>query len=207
MRYWILFALAIGCYMLTWIQNSGAAISFNAYDLAEWASLHPIVPSKPHPLTISLALRLPLVLLIWMMSFVIAQYPLKQRFISLIALAFLLVSTMPPPEIIINRTNPNYLQQALLFVIACIGVGMIQTGILNRIAPSALWVLAVGIVVASVWGVFSVQDLMIGFSMPVVVTMHAFLFCGLSLWIAYLGWKQRQGEASSPKLAVEVLPV
>src|SRR5512143_758636 len=51
-----LFAALIA-YYLPWIANRAAALSANAYDLAEWTSLHPAVRGASVPLVAPFLLR------------------------------------------------------------------------------------------------------------------------------------------------------
>src|SRR5262245_55358949 len=61
-RWWliILCATGIAAYCLPWLVNRGTGLTFGAYDLAEWTSLHPAVRGGNPPLLASLLLRLPL---------------------------------------------------------------------------------------------------------------------------------------------------
>src|SRR5438552_17266089 len=52
---WLLAALV--AYYLSWINNQAAALSANAYDLAEWTSLHPAVRGAIIPLLAPFLLR------------------------------------------------------------------------------------------------------------------------------------------------------
>mgnify|MGYP005836978137 CR=1 FL=1 len=56
------FALAaLGCY-LPWVEHPAAALAPNAFDLAEWTSLHPAVRGGSPPLLLTLLLRAPFAL-------------------------------------------------------------------------------------------------------------------------------------------------
>ncbi|MFN8529394.1 MAG: hypothetical protein U0670_12340 [Anaerolineae bacterium] len=46
-------------YFSAWVVNPGVALTLHAFDLAEWASLHPVVRAEPMLIT-TLLLRLPL---------------------------------------------------------------------------------------------------------------------------------------------------
>ncbi len=203
MRIWFILLIATFFYMLTWLENPGAGISFNAYDLAEWVSLHPQVPSKPNPLIVSLGLRLPLVLLIWMLAFCTIHLKSVPRLAGLAGISFLLLATMPPPELIIERANQNYIQQAILFLVACTGTAVIFTGLFNQIRSLVMWGLAIVMLFCSVWSVFQAQSFMIGFSMPVVVSVNVFLFCGLGLLTAFLSQKRQGSHKTHSVLAVD----
>lgn len=54
--------LAVIAYHMAWQEHKVAAFSNNAFDLAEWMSLHPAVRAEDPPLQTSWFLRLPLIL-------------------------------------------------------------------------------------------------------------------------------------------------
>ena len=66
-RGWLIFAgliLATVCYYLPWYTHDTAGFTTNAFDLAEWSSLHPAVRSSSPPMLTSFLLRFPQVMLI-----------------------------------------------------------------------------------------------------------------------------------------------
>ncbi len=63
---WVLVCLAFALigYHLAWYTHPTAGFTTNAFDLAEWASLHPAVRSSSPPMLTSFLLRLPLIMLV-----------------------------------------------------------------------------------------------------------------------------------------------
>lgn len=106
--------LVIVGYILPWLSGSGAALSFHAYDLAEWTALMPASSAETPPLLTAFLLRLPLLCI----GVISAVFSLHQRgwaraaFIGVwLALAG---ANLPPFEFLARPDNPNYRQQAAL---------------------------------------------------------------------------------------------
>ena len=118
-----LFSALIG-YYVTWINNRAAALSANAFDLAEWIGIMPAVRYAEPPLSAPFALRAALVSLAWLFAL---RGALAQRFavraaMSVIGLA-LAVSLRPPIAFFRGETgDPNYQQLAALCLVAVSGV-------------------------------------------------------------------------------------
>lgn len=165
---WLTYAILLtaSVYTLPWLHNPGAALTGNAYELAEWATLHPPLLDGVSPLTTALLLRLPLVLLACFAAYDFSNKPSLFRLTILIAL---LIASLPPVEFLSDRSNENYFQQFALTTAAVVGSGIIM--ILHRIRPSVatstLFSLGLGGFAVCLLGMFQVRELMIGFSMPV----------------------------------------
>jgi hypothetical protein len=89
--------LAVAAYHMVWQTHKVAAFNSNAFDLAEWVSLHPTVRAESPVLFTSLLLRLPLIILPLVM--VLATTALtseKARWIWR-GVAFLVVLRLNPP--------------------------------------------------------------------------------------------------------------
>jgi len=115
--------------LLPWAVHKTVALTGNAYDLAEWMSIHPAVRAESLLLT-PLLLRLPLVCIAWWEALfqgrVGAGYipPVQRHFPPLrIAIVILIaIALLPPFEFLTSaRDDPNYQQQALLAALALIG--------------------------------------------------------------------------------------
>ncbi len=122
-----LFAALIG-YYATWINNAAAALSANAFDLAEWVGIIPAVRYADPPMAAPFALRLALVMLAWLFALhgAAAQRLLGRAVFGVIGLA-LAVSLRPPIAFFRGETaDPNYQQLALLCLLALIGVALIS---------------------------------------------------------------------------------
>ena len=59
---YLLVTVGLAGYVLPWIVAPSAALTLNAYDLAEWTSLHPLQRQTSPPLLAPLELRLQLVI-------------------------------------------------------------------------------------------------------------------------------------------------
>lgn len=112
-------ALLVVAYALPWMTiPTISGLTVSAYDLAEWASIHPAVRVDPLLLT-PLLLRLPLVCLaIW-----VACQPLA-RWLRVVFVGLLAAASLPPLEFFtIARSDANYQQQFLLALVALVGGG------------------------------------------------------------------------------------
>ncbi len=127
-----LFALLLGAYSLPWIITPVTSLSLNAYDLAEWSSLHPVVRTAAPPLLLTFGLRFLLVLA----CLLFVLWPRSGRassgmrlFVSLLGTAALL----PPFEFFGESfDDPNYQQQAALALFLMIFSILILTQRLKR---------------------------------------------------------------------------
>ncbi len=162
-------------YVLPWLVNPGASLSPNAYDLAEWASLHPLVHAQTPALLTSLLLRLPLACLALLIAFSTRRNLISALIVIVIATALL------PPELILPTSDPNSQQMQLLAVITLVG-GMIGvSGVLPRLrAWIAVAVALIGAAAGAI-GVMQSYDLMHGFNLPTQIGLG-----GVALTIAFV---------------------
>ena len=154
-RAWLILGtviLATACYYLPWYVHDTAAFTTNAFDLAEWASLHPAVRSSSPPMLTSFLLRFPQVTLVFALT--LAANGLHDprsrwiwRFIALVpALRF-----FPPSDFFTGaNADPNY-RQMLLLTGLCAG-GVFAAILLER---AAAWFQAALLIAASVVGVIA----------------------------------------------------
>ncbi|MCE7946651.1 MAG: hypothetical protein DYG88_04395 [Chloroflexi bacterium CFX4] len=122
-----LFAALIG-YYATWINNAAAALSANAFDLAEWVGIIPAVRYADPPMVAPFALRLALVMLAWLFALhsAAARRLFGRAVFGVIGLA-LALSLRPPIAFFRGETaDPNYQQLALLCFVALLGVALIS---------------------------------------------------------------------------------
>lgn len=131
----LLIALAILVYLFPWVQTPINGINGGAYDLAEWASLHPAVQSTLLPLIPSLLLRLHLPIFVLLLSLDI-RLPAWSKFC---VIALLIIAQFPPLEFLSERDNPNYQQQAALAILSII-LMLIST--IKGIRAKTRWILA-----------------------------------------------------------------
>ncbi|PJF25409.1 MAG: hypothetical protein CUN53_12950, partial [Phototrophicales bacterium] len=101
-------------YVLPWLTGTGAALSFHAYDLAEWTTLIPASSVETPSLLTAFLLRLPLVCL----GVISAVLSLQLRGWGQVAFVFIWIAlaaaNLPPFEFLSFSDNPNYRQQAAL---------------------------------------------------------------------------------------------
>lgn len=130
---WILLVAALIAYSIPWVHNSGTILQPNAFDLAEWASLHPTVQNGSPAFIETLLLRLQLVII----AAIIAYHRNDKRWSNLWILRTLMIlliaiAMLPPLEYFTaERSNPNYGQQFALFI-AILVIGTL--GLSNRFA-------------------------------------------------------------------------
>jgi hypothetical protein len=163
----VLFALGLLVYSLPWLINSGSGLSFGAYDLAEWASLHPAVRGNNPVLLTSLLLRLPLTCLGLIITIGFLQGKSRLRLLLAILIA---IAMLPPLEFFTQyQDDPNYQQQFLLAVITCVAGGL-SIGLKTRSHVKTLMVLLVVVgVVSSLTGLIQGYLLLEQFKLPVQV--------------------------------------
>lgn len=114
--YAILIALIIA-YLLPWVTNRPSGLVLGAYDLAEWASLHPAAYATIPTLLPSLLLRIHLTYIVLLG---ITYLPMHLAIPWLISLC---IAQAPPLEFFSQLSNVNYQQQIALAVIsALVGV-------------------------------------------------------------------------------------
>lgn len=109
-----LLLMALAGYLLPWIVAPSSSMSLNAFDLAEWTSLHPLQHSAAIPLLVPLQLRLHLLIL--MAIFALISKDLLPGAVVAAAILLAAIAQLPPPEFIEQLSNANYRQQ---FALAC----------------------------------------------------------------------------------------
>ncbi len=119
----VILLLALAGYLLPWVTAPNAAMTLNAFDLAEWTSLHPLQQGATPPLIVPLLLRAQLSILaalvmLWSTS-------RNERFLAFLFVVLLSVSQLPPLEFLNNVADPNY-RQLLFLAIATI---LLSTGL------------------------------------------------------------------------------
>lgn len=123
---WPLILIALVFYSLPWVVSPDAALSMGAYDLAEWASLHPVVRVSSPPLLASFLLRAPLVGLAWAAALNTRRD--GSRALNGVLAVTLTIALLPPLEFFTQYADdPNYRQQMALALAAFIGavVGLV----------------------------------------------------------------------------------
>jgi hypothetical protein len=173
-RAWLILAglvLAMVCTYWPWFTHETAGFTMNAFDLAEWASLHPAVRSSSPPMLASFLLRAPQLALVF--AFALAANRLVDPRVRwlLRGIAMLpLLRFLPPAEFFTSATgDPNYRQMALL---AGLGIGLVMLSIpLHRMRTR--WqdwlssVVLLGGVVSGWWGLSRTRLLLDNFEIAV----------------------------------------
>ena len=133
-------------YLLPWAVASSAPMTLNAYDLAEWASLHPAQRQTTPPLLAPLLLRAQLVVL----SSIIAL-SVSQRWVAAAAVVALALAQLPPFEYVYDIANLNYRQQFVLALVSLVA-GLAATRLRNR---RMIWLLLFLLPVAGIGSVIA----------------------------------------------------
>jgi len=145
--------VALGFYYAPWFTHPTAAFTMNAFDLAEWSSLHPAVRSSSPPMLTSLLLRLPHVLLVAALALAANGLPdVRARWIVRGLALLLALRMVPPTDFFSGATDDGNYRQLALLTAAGLGLalGAIAAVRLAWRAQAAL--LIVGLVVAVVAG-------------------------------------------------------
>lgn len=116
----VFLVLILVTYAQPWVINPGASLSPGGYDLAEWASIHPISGGESPPLLTALLLRLPLVCAVLSFAFLLPSDK-KHRILAGIAVLLIATALLPPFEFLSDSGNWNYRQQFALAVITLMG--------------------------------------------------------------------------------------
>lgn len=155
----LLIALAVGLlgYLLPWTVAPSAPMTLNAFDLAEWTSLHPAQRQTAPPLLAPLLLRAQLVFLT--LAFAITTSGRTWRLFSVAAVVLLALAQLPPYEYVYDLANLNYRQQFFLALASLIS-GLLATVMgQRRIAWMLLLALAIVGTVSVVAGVAQAFEL------------------------------------------------
>jgi hypothetical protein len=159
--------------------NPGSGLSFGAYDLAEWTSLHPAVRNGNPALLTPLLLRVPLAC--W--GLIISLGFLNTRFgVAAVIIVLTSIAILPPLEFFTQyRDDPNYQQQFLLALVTlATGITGIAIRSVHVIKPLVIILAFVG-AGSSLAGLIQGYRLLEQFKLPT----H-FGFGGISLIAIYV---------------------
>ena len=104
-----LLALLLAGLLLPWLVAPNAAMTLNAYDLAEWTSLHPAQAGTSPPLLASLLLRLQVLILCALVG--AAAQTRRTARVAALLVCLLAVAQLPPVEFVKDLGSLNYRQQ------------------------------------------------------------------------------------------------
>ena len=184
---WALLALAgmLVAYHGPWYRHVTAGFTMHAYDLAEWASLHPAVRADAPLMRTSLFLRLGWWTVVAGVALVANAWPDARARWTLRAGALMLALRFCPPKDFFAGAadDPNYRQMLALFVLSVLTVGgawALERAAWRwqRVAWLAVLVIGVG---AGWWGLARAGELLYNFQIDVQVGWGAFGYSGAAV--------------------------
>lgn len=199
--------IVVSCigYMLPWAAATSSALTFSAYDLAEWTSLIPSVRYGPAPMAVPGQLRSVLIAV----TLLVALAPSRRRsWAGVLALAAgfgLIAAQLPPLEYFIGvgfAEDVNYGQQFTFTVLSLIGgvlCWLVPRGAARTAALALTGALgAVVAIVAAAYGIEVLSGLKVGFSPGIGSWVTAGGMVGVAV-AAVL--RARSGESQGAPLA------
>ncbi|MCL4239179.1 MAG: hypothetical protein KJ047_13130 [Anaerolineae bacterium] len=198
-------ALALACIYAPWYTHSTAAFTLNAFDLAEWTSLHPAVRASSPALLTSFLLRAPQLTLVAALALLANGFgDARARWLLRAAALLIALRFLPPREFFGSAaSDPNFRQMMLL---TALSMGSVLAAILVQgLAPrwrgllvATLLALGVG---AGWWGLARAHTLLDNFEIAVSVGVGAVGYTASSALVALLGlsllrWAERPGPAN-----------
>ena len=174
---WLSLLALIG-YGLPWVVNTGSALTLNAYDLAEWLSLHPAVRSGSMPLIATLALRVLPVLLV-----AIVVFDQNATLIERLAFpVFITLALLPPLDFFRTGLNDsNFRQQFGLSLLTLIIGGISHIRWLHHRAITLQILISLSAIGLSIFALAQSLELMSGFALPVYLGLGGILFVVLMI--------------------------
>ncbi|MFZ4815447.1 MAG: hypothetical protein ACOYL5_12995 [Phototrophicaceae bacterium] len=166
-------------YSLPWLQSIGVALQPNAFDLAEWMTLHPFVRANGRWLLPALLLRLPLVLLGWsiLMALLYKPYAVLPARLLYGVVAGVALALIPAIPFFQGQTqDANYQQQFGLWVVYLIGGISLVVG--RRILPyreGLIGLASIGVLCALV-GVLRAYNLLAIYQVPLSIGGGCFIY-------------------------------
>ncbi|MBL8163245.1 MAG: hypothetical protein JNJ61_14760 [Anaerolineae bacterium] len=177
--WYMLLALALLAYVLPWLHNPPTGLTFAAYDLAEWSSLHPLARAATPPLLTSLLLRIPLPCLLLGLLFVVNNPP---KWFLIFSVSVTSIALLPPFEFLTQfRDDPNYQQQfaisILTFLIGILAASQLARS-LHKISALAFFALSI---ISAIAGTIDAARLMTAFGLPASIGLGIILHCAIAL--------------------------
>jgi len=183
----LLFVGGLG-YILPWAAAASSALTFSAYDLAEWTSLIPGVRYGAEPMAAPGQLRAVLIVF----TLLIALLPRRRRSaagaLSAAAALALVIAQLPPLEYFMDagfHADVNYGQQFTFSVLSLIGAAlcwMVPRGTPRTIALVLTGAIgSVAAITAAMRGMEALAGLAVGFSLGVGPWITAASIGGLAL--------------------------
>lgn len=197
-----LLIMAVVAYYLPWWSGRAAALSANAYDLAEWVSLPPVVRQASIPLLATFLLRAVLAGLALLFGLTgIRQRGYLRAFSIVIAL--ILAITLAPPLDFFRELfhggwdDINHRQQFLLTVITLVGLAAIflsrQQITRQPFALAIPLILAVAVILCALIGDLTALDVIRSLRVAAPVGIGVVILVGsISLYMVALVRETRQ---------------
>lgn len=169
---WRFLLLTLIAYSLPWVVGPGAALTLNAYDLAEWTSLHPAVRTAPLPFLVTFGLRL-LPLLIYVAFAMDSSSRQWER--GLLA-AIIATALLPPLNFFAGGFgDPNHRQQLALAALVLLSGGLSLATRSHSWQAKLQSIALVICTLLSAWALIASFDLMRGFTNRVQPAAGGFL--------------------------------
>lgn len=182
-------AAALILYFVPWVDGGSASLTFGAYDLAEWTSLHPAVRFVEPALVMTLLLRLvPALLVIALVAWVSLHRGSGPWWLAGLVVLIAAAALLPPFEFIANTGDPNYRQQFIVALIALIGGLAAWSGLPGRHSRWITLAAAVGALICAALGLSQALTLFDGFRIDVAASVGGpgVILCALALTILAL---------------------
>src|SRR5688572_2499657 len=167
-------ALALAAYCAPWLASSGASLSLNGYDLAEWSSLVPGVRYGAQPMVVTGLLRAQLIFA----AAIVALLPTRRGswlwWICGAAAVALAVALLPPFEYFLEeswRVDVNYGQQVTFALLALVNAAICWVMPRGRQRRIALIVIAAAGIITALAGASQAVGLAAGYDIPATVGM------------------------------------
>ena len=146
----VLLVLALAGYLLPWVTAPNSAMTLNAFDLAEWTSLHPLQQGATPQLLVPLLLRAQLSILATLIA--LWSTSRNERILAFLFVVLVAAAQLPPLEFLNNIADANY-RQLLFLAVATIllatGLGYMLPA---RFRPIVIILLAITGIVTSLLG-------------------------------------------------------
>jgi hypothetical protein len=193
-------ALALVAYCVPWMASSGASLSLNGYDLAEWSSLVPGVRYGAQPMVVPGLLRAQLIFAAAIMALLPTRRGSWMWWIFGACALALAIALLPPFEYFLEeswRTDVNYGQQVTFALLALINATICWVMPRGRPQRLALIVVAISGIVTAVAGVSQAVGLAAGYSMPATIGMGVVGYVAALAGAATTSFIQRKREISA----------
>jgi hypothetical protein len=192
--FWVLLFGGLVAYIIPWLVNHGVGITPNAYDLAEWVSLHPASHISTPPLFTSLLQRLPPVCLAFVLAFFDVRGRLKRR-ATLACVIVIAVALLPPLEFFTStRGDANYQQQLILSLVALLGGVLGVSGVIRKADAVLVAVSSLAGALACTVGLAQGYELMLQFDLSAQIGLGGLALTVIFLAIALKEYRRFRSE-------------